>query len=65
MPFNHLLFGALQPGKTLAEDRENKGYTSAQLEAAAEETVLLFRSVHSQEDRGTERGIQAMKACNQ
>jgi hypothetical protein len=43
MPFNHLLFEALLPGKTLAEDRAHNGYTSAQLEANAGETVLLFR----------------------
>jgi hypothetical protein len=43
MPFNHLLFEALLPGKTLAEDRVQNGYTSAQLEAGAGETVLLFR----------------------
>jgi hypothetical protein len=31
------------PGKTVAEDREHNGYTSARLEAGAGETVLLFR----------------------
>ena len=43
MPFNHLLFEALLPGKTLAEDREQNGYTSCELQAGAGETVLLFR----------------------
>jgi hypothetical protein len=43
MPFNHLLFDALLPGKTLAEDRGHGGYTSARLDPGGDETVLLFR----------------------
>jgi len=43
MPFNHLLFEALIPGKTTAEDRKNKGRTSAELRPAPDEAVLLFR----------------------
>jgi hypothetical protein len=43
MPFNHLLFEALLPGKTLAQDREHDGYTSAELKPGPGETVLLFR----------------------
>jgi len=43
MPFNHLLFEALLPGKTLADDRKHGGTSSVRLEPAAGETVLLFR----------------------
>jgi hypothetical protein len=42
MPFNHLLFESLQPGKTRAEDKENRSYTSTDLKPGSGETVLLF-----------------------
>lgn len=43
MPFNHLLFEALEPAKTLAQDTEHGCYTSADLQPRSGETVLLFR----------------------
>jgi hypothetical protein len=43
MPFNHLLFEALQAGKTLAEDRKSGCRTTADLKRGAGETVLLFQ----------------------
>jgi hypothetical protein len=42
MPFDHLLFESLRPGKTLAEDRRSGCLTSADVERNGGETVLLF-----------------------
>jgi len=43
MPFNHLLFESLLPGRTLAEDKEKGCRSSANLERGPGEAVLLFR----------------------
>jgi hypothetical protein len=43
MPFNHLLFESLLPGKTKAEDNKRASYTSAELKPKRDEAVLLFR----------------------
>lgn len=43
MLFDHLLFDALVPGKTVAEDREHRSPTSAVFRPTGAETVLLFR----------------------
>ena len=43
MLFDHLLFDALVPGKTLAEDKGHGSPTSADFRPTGDETVLLFR----------------------
>jgi hypothetical protein len=62
MPVDHLLFESLLPGKTLAEDRQNKCCTSADLKAAPNETVLLFRL---DDERTRKRlGLAGSKCCD-
>ncbi len=43
MPIDHLLFEALVPARTKAEDKRHGGHTSTDIKPQAGETVLLFR----------------------
>jgi hypothetical protein len=62
MPFNHLLFKSLLPGKTLAEDKRSGCRTSADLERGRNETVLLFRL----DEASTRKllGLSDQKCCD-
>jgi hypothetical protein len=62
MPFNHLLFEALLPGKTVAEDKDHGGYTSARLVQGEGETVLLFRL--DEEKTKTELKLTGKRCCD-
>jgi hypothetical protein len=62
MPFNHLLFESLLPGKTLAEDRKSGCRTSADLNRGPSETILLFRLDHA--STRLRLGLSDTKCCD-
>jgi hypothetical protein len=62
MPFSHLLFEALLPGKSVAEDRKSGCRTSADLQRGPNETILLFRLDHAQTK--SRLGLSDRKCCD-
>jgi hypothetical protein len=62
MPFNHLLFESLLPGKTQAEDKQRSSYTAAELKPGGNETVLLFHL--DEETTRKQLGLSGKKCCD-
>lgn len=62
MLFDHLLFDALVPGKTLAEDKGHGSPTSADFRPTGDETVLLFRIDDDQTKKRL--GLTGQKCCD-
>jgi hypothetical protein len=62
MPFSHLLFEALLPGQTLAEDKRRECQTSADLKRGPNETILLFRL--DQDSTRSRLGLSDRKCCD-
>jgi len=62
MPFSRLLLESLLPGKTQAEDKANNCYTSTDLKAGPDETVLLFRLDNHVTKKNL--GLSGKKCCD-